>query len=136
MYSGRDTVAGVLSQLHAHQQHLDFPTRHCTPMSHTEAPAAPSLDKAIREGQNEVTQPKTLEVFAKKHGDELGKNHINFRGDIAEKHGYDKIFPVSQPQSQGHLVYILGKSGKTGQQGYYQIMANQWGLLEVLAKLD
>ena len=105
-------------------------------MSHTDAPATPSMDKAIKDGQNEVTLPKTLEVFAKKHGDDLGKHHINFRGDIAEKFGYDKIFPTSQPKAVGHLVYILGKSGKTGQESYYQIMANQWGLLEVLAKLD
>lgn len=105
------------------------------PMSHTDAPATPSMDKAIKEGQNEVTHPKTLEVFAKKH-DELGKHHINFRGDIAEKHGYDKIIPLSTPKSAGNLVYIQGKSSKTGQEGFYQIMANQWGLLEVLAKLD
>jgi hypothetical protein len=71
-----------------------------------------------------------------KHGDDLGKHHINFRGDIAEKFGYDKIFPTSQPKSSGYLVYIQGKSGKTGQEAFYQIMANQWGLLEVLARLD
>lgn len=105
-------------------------------MSQTEAPATPSLDKAVKDGQNEVSRPKTLEVFAKKHGDDLGKHHINFRGDVAEKFGYDKIFPASQPKTVGNLVYILAKSGKTGQEAYYQIMANQWGLLEVLAKLD
>ncbi|WP_370678938.1 hypothetical protein [Comamonas sp. GB3 AK4-5] len=105
-------------------------------MSHTEAPATPSLDKAIMEGQNEVTRPKTLEVFEKKHGEELGKHTINFRGDIAEKFGYDKILPISHAKATGNVVYIQGKSGKTGQEGIYQIMANQWGLLEVLARLD
>ena len=105
-------------------------------MSQTDAPALPSLDKAVKDGQNEVSRPKTLEVFAKKHGDDLGKQHINFRGDVAEKHAYDKIFPVSQPNCAGNVVYITGKSGKTGEQAFYQIMANQWGLLEVLAKLD
>ena len=119
----------------AHLCHRHFSTSTCTSMSQ-EAPATPSLDKAIKDGQNEVTHPKTLEVFAKRHGDDLGKHHINFRGDIAEKFGYDKIFPISQPKSSGYLVYIQGKSGKTGQEAFYQIMANQWGLLEVLARLD
>lgn len=105
-------------------------------MSHTEAPATPSLDKAIMEGQNEVTLSKTLEVFEKKHGEELGKHLINFRGDIAEKFSYDKILPLSHAKALGHVVYIQGKSSKTGKEGCYQIMANQWGLLEVLAKLD
>jgi hypothetical protein len=105
-------------------------------MSHTEAPTTPSLDKAITEGQNEVTRPKTLEVFEKKHGEDLGKHLINFRGDIAEKFNYDKILPLSHAKAIGNVVYILGKSSKTGQEACYQIMANQWGLLEVLAKLD
>ena len=104
-------------------------------MSQTES-TTPSLEKAVKEGLNEVTCPKTLEIFEKKHGNDLGKQHINFRGDIAERFGYDKIYPVSQPQTVGNLVYIQGKSHKTGEQAYYQILANQWGLLEVLAKLD
>lgn len=95
-----------------------------------------SLDKVIKEGLNEVSCPKTLEIFEKKHGQDLGKNHINFRGDVAEKYGYEKIFPISRAQNVGNMVYIQGKGGKTGQEGYYQILANQWGLLEVLAKLD
>jgi len=105
-------------------------------MSHTEAPANISLDKAIKEGLNEVTRPKTLEIFDKKHSQDLGKHLINFRGDVAERYGYDKIQPLSQAKAIGNLVYIQGKSSKTGQEGYYQILANQWGLLEVLARLD
>jgi hypothetical protein len=100
-----------------------------------EAPATPSLDKAIKDGQNEVTHPKTLEVFAKawrRSGQaphQLPRRHcreVRLRQDL----------PDLQPKSSGNLVYIQGKSGKTGQEAFYQIMANQWGLLEVLARLD
>ena len=105
-------------------------------MSHTEASATISLEKAIKEGLNEVSCPKTLEIFEKKHGQELGKHMINFRGDVAERHGYAKIQPTSVAKNIGHLVYIQGKSSKTGEEGYFQILANRWGLLEVLAKLD
>ena len=106
-------------------------------MSQPDASTLPfSLDKAIKDGLNEVSCPKTLEIFEKKHGQELGKNSINFRGDVAEKYGYEKIFPISAAQKIGNLVYIQGRGSKTNQEGYYQILANQWGLLEVLARLD
>lgn len=105
-------------------------------MSQTDAPANISLEKAIKEGLNEVNRPKTMEIFEKKHGQDLGKHMINFRGDVAERHNYDKVQPTSAAKAIGNLVYIQGKSNKTGQEGYYQILANQWGLLEVLAKLD
>lgn len=104
-------------------------------MNQTAVPAEISLDKAIKDGPNEVSGPKTLEIFAKKHGEDLGKHALNFRGDVAERHAYAKITPTSQAKAVGHIVYIQGKNSKTGEEGYYQIMTNQWGLLEVLAKL-
>jgi hypothetical protein len=62
---------------------------------------------------------------------------INFRGDIAENYQYDKIKPLSsKAQAMGNVVIIQGESQKTGQTAHYQILANQWGLLEALARLD
>ena len=40
------------------------------------------------------------------------------------------------PQAMGNVVIIQGESQKTGQTAHYQILANQWGLLEALARLD
>ena len=39
-------------------------------------------------------------------------------------------------QSQGNVVFIEAVSQKTGETAHYQILANQWKLLEVLARLN
>ena len=95
-----------------------------------------SMDKAITTGLSEVTLARTLELF----GAHLSSNSdrlLNFRGDLAEGYNYDKIKPLMKPaKAQGHVVYIEALSQKTGETGHYQILANQWKLLEVLARLD
>lgn len=55
------------------------------------------------------------------------------RGDIAEKHNYDKIRPISQAQRHGkHIVVIEGQSQKTGATGHYRIECNSWNLIEAV----
>lgn len=98
--------------------------------------ALPSLDKALTTGLNEITLERTLQLYAA-HVATGNERLLNFRGDVAEHHQYDKIKPSMQAaRSQGHVVYIEAVSQKTGQPGHYQILANQWKLLEVLARLD
>lgn len=95
-----------------------------------------SLDKAISQGLSEVTRERTLNIHAQQMGSGSPKI-INFRGDIAEKYQYDKIKPLSpKAHTMGNVVVIQGESQKTGQTAHYQILANQWGLLEALARLD
>ena len=95
-----------------------------------------SLDKAITQGLSEVTRERTLSTHAQQMGSGNPKI-INFRGDIAENYQYDKIKPLSsKAQAIGNVVIIQGESQKTGQTAHYQILANQWGLLEALARLD
>ena len=95
-----------------------------------------ALEKAITQGLSEVTRERTLAI----HSQQMGSGNpkiINFRGDIAEDYQYDKIKPLSaKAQAMGNVVVIQGESQKTGQTGHYQILANQWGLLEALARLD
>ncbi len=43
---------------------------------------------------------------------------------------------MSLAREHGKVVYIEAVSHKTGETGHYQILANQWKLLEVLARLD
>lgn len=95
-----------------------------------------SMDKAITTGLSEVTLSRTLELF----GAHLASNSdrlLNFRGDLAERYHYDKVKPsMKAAKTQGNVVYIEAVSQKTGETGHYQILANQWKLLEVLARLD
>ncbi|MDD3016900.1 MAG: hypothetical protein PHE74_00655 [Comamonas sp.] len=93
------------------------------------------LSKAITKGLSEVTRERTLLIHAQQMGNGNPKV-INFRGDVAEDYQYDKIKPLStKAQAMGNVVVIEGESQKTGTVGNYQILANQWGLLEALAKL-
>lgn len=94
-----------------------------------------SLEQAVRDGVSEVTRDRTLQLHAQQMA--TGKPRpINFRGDVAEKHNYDKLKPLSNAQVAGTVVYIQAESQKSGTTGHYQILANQWGLMEALAKLD
>lgn len=100
------------------------------------APSTLSMDKAVTAGLSEVTLARTLELFAA-HLASGSDRTLNFRGDLAERYNYDKIKPAMTPaRSNGNVVYIEAVSQKTGQPGHYQILANQWKLLEVLARLD
>lgn len=93
-----------------------------------------SLTNAITQGLSEVTRERTLALHSQQMGTGAPKI-INFRGDVAERYQYDKIKPLSAAQSLGNVVVIQGESQKTKEQGYYQVLANQWGLLEALAHL-
>lgn len=95
-----------------------------------------SMDKAITAGLSEVTLARTLELFAA-HLASGSDRTLNFRGDLAERYNYDKIKPTMTPaRSSGNVVYIEAVSQKTGETGQYQILANQWKLLEVVSRLD
>ena len=94
------------------------------------------MDKALTTGLSEATLARTVALYAT-HVASGSDRCLNFRGDVAEDHGYDKIKPsMSAARTHGHVVYIEGVSQKTGATGHYQILANQWKLLEVLARLD
>ena len=98
--------------------------------------ASVSLDKAITAGLSEVTLTRTLELY-KAHVASNSDRTLNFRGDLAERYNYDKIKPTMAPaRTKGFVVAIEAVSQKTGETGIYQILANQWKLLEVLARLD
>ena len=95
-----------------------------------------SMTNAITAGLSEVTLQRTVELFRALQASGPGRT-LNFRGDLAERYNYDKIAPTAAPaRAQGHIVFIEGVSQKTGTTGHYQIWANQWKLLEVLARLD
>ncbi len=97
---------------------------------------APSMDLAVQIGLNEVTRAKTLELYARKYGQaDPAATLLLFRGDVAEAHQYDKIRPLSAARALGNVIVIEAQSQKHGSTGHYQIQCNQWGLLEVLAKL-
>jgi hypothetical protein len=99
-------------------------------------PSTLSMDNAVTAGLSEVTLARTLELFAA-HLASGSDRTLNFRGDLAERYQYDKIKPaMTAAHTQGNVVYIEAVSQKSGQTGYYQILANQWKLLEVLARLD
>lgn len=103
-------------------------------MAEPSASAVP-MDKALTNGLSTATSERTLHL----HGQQMASGAprmINFRGDVAEKHNYDKIKPLSDAWRSGDVVYIQAESHKTGQVGHYQILGNQWNLLEALAKLD
>lgn len=42
---------------------------------------------------------------------------------------------MTPARAQGNVVFIEATSHKTGETGYYQILASQWKLLEVLEVL-
>lgn len=106
-------------------------------MSQTTAAAFENivLDKAITQGLSEVTRDRTLDLHDKQMATGAPRM-INFRGDLAERYNYDKIKPLSAGKAFGNVIVIQAESNKTGQVGHYQILGNQWNLLEVLAKLD
>ena len=95
-----------------------------------------SLKNAVTTGLSEVTLSRTLALYNQSRGSD---NHraLTFRGDVAERFNYEKVTPLLTPATaQGHLVIIEGVSQKTGQTAHYQILANQWNLLELVARLD
>ena len=95
-----------------------------------------SMHKALITGLSEVTRTRTLELF-EAFVTTGGDRSLNFRGDVAEQYGYDKIKPTTQAaQAHGNVVVIEAVSQKKGDTAHYQILANQWKLLEVLARLD
>lgn len=97
---------------------------------------AVSLSNAITSGLSEATLARTLELF-NQHLHTRSERSFNFRGDLAENHQYDKIKPLmTPPRTEGFVVIIEATSHKTGDVGQYQILGNQWKLIEVLAKLD
>lgn len=103
-------------------------------MSTTIADDVP-LQKAVTFNLNEILRDTTLKLIA----DQMASGAprlINFRGDIAENFQYDKIKPLTDGRAFGHVVVIKGQSQKTGKEAYYQILSNQWKLLEVVALLD
>lgn len=98
--------------------------------------AAPSLLKAKMQGLSEVTLARTLARY-NEHMNTGNDRPLNFRGDVAEDYHYDKVVPLLKPaMTHGNMVYIEAQSQKNGTTGFYQILVNQWNLLEVLAKLD
>lgn len=98
--------------------------------------ASLSMNKALTTGLSEITLARTIELF-KAHITSRSDRLLNFRGDLAESYNYDKIKPlIAPPRSEGNVVIIEAVSQKTGETGHYQILANQWKLLEVLARLD
>lgn len=98
--------------------------------------ASLSMNKAITTGLSEVTLARTMELF-QTHIATGSDRLLNFRGDLAENYHYDKIKPLmTPPRAHGNVVVIEAVSQKTGKTGHYQILANQWKLLEVLALLD
>lgn len=106
-----------------------------TTVSLTEALAQNLQEKAITRGVNEVNRERTLSLHAQQMATGAPRP-INFRGDVADKHQYDKIKSLSAAKALGNVVVVLAESHKTGQTAHYQILANQWGLLEVVACLD
>lgn len=98
--------------------------------------ASVSLDKAITTGLSEVTLHRTMELY-NAYLASNSERTLNFRGDLAEAYHYDKVTPLKKPAlTKGYVVLIEATSQKTGETGLYQILANQWKLLEVLARID
>ena len=98
--------------------------------------AAVSLLKAKTTGLSEVTLERTLARY-NEHINTGNDRQLNFRGDVAEDYQYDKIKPLMKPaQTHELVVFIEGQSHKTGAIAHYQILVNQWNLLEVIARLD
>jgi hypothetical protein len=94
------------------------------------------LDHAITMGLSEVTRQRTVALYEQQRTAGVDRA-LNFRGDLAERHQYDKIKPILSPATTaGNVVIIEGVSQKTGETAHYQILGNQWNLLEVLARLD
>ena len=76
---------------------------------------------------------RTLDKYAKDYFPRREQVTIAFRGDIAERHNYDKIRPLSEAQRHGrHIVVIEGQSQKTGATGHYRIECNSWNLIEAV----
>lgn len=48
----------------------------------------------------------------------------------------DTPIPLDKAITQGNIVIIEGVSQKSGETTHYQILGNQWNLLEVLARLN
>ena len=95
-----------------------------------------SLTNAITTGLSEVTLARTLALYEKNRGSDNNRA-LTFRGDVAERFGYEKVAPLMTPAiTQGNMVIIEGVSQKTGQTAHYQVLVNQWNLLELLARLD
>lgn len=103
-------------------------------MSEATIPDNIPLDKALTNVHNEVVRDRTLELIAKQL-DSASPRDVNFRGDVAEKYGYDKVKLRSAGRAFGNVVVVRGESVKTGKQAFYQMQVNQWGLLEALALL-
>lgn len=101
----------------------------------TTVPDNVSLKNAVTLNVNEVVRNTTIQLIAQQMASGSPRP-INFRGDIAERFNYDKIQPLTDGRVFGNVVVIRGKSQKTGTENYYQILSNQWKLLEIVAVLD
>ena len=80
---------------------------------------------------------RTLEKYAQAYFPRLNQVSISFRGDRAEKHGYDKIRPLGEARNLGsNVVAVEGMSQKTGATNLYRIECNSWNLIEALEVLE
>lgn len=76
---------------------------------------------------------RTLDKYAKDYFPRREQVTISFRGDIAEKHSYDKIRPLSEAQRHDkNIVVIEGLSQKKGTTALYRIECNSWNLIEAV----
>ncbi|QXZ11125.1 hypothetical protein KUF54_08075 [Comamonas sp. Y33R10-2] len=77
---------------------------------------------------------RTVDKYAKDYFPRREQVTISFRGDIAEKHNYDKIRPLSEAQRHDpSTVLIEGLSQKKGTTAMYRIECNNWNLIEAVA---
>lgn len=91
------------------------------------APTATSPEMAT------LVADRTLDKYAKDYFPRREQVTISFRGDIAEKHSYDKIRPLSEAQRHDkNIVVIEGLSQKKGTTALYRIECNSWNLIEAV----
>jgi hypothetical protein len=75
---------------------------------------------------------RTIDKYERDYYPKRDRITISFRGDVAERHQYDKIRPLSPAQRHGHQIVIEGESQKTGSTGHYCIECNSWNLIEAV----
>lgn len=92
-----------------------------------------SISSATSPDMAALIAERTVDKYAKDYYPRREQVTIAFRGDIAEKHNYDKIRPLSEAQRHGkHIVVIEGQSQKTGATSLYRIECNNWNLIEAV----
>ncbi|RGE40472.1 hypothetical protein DZC30_20205 [Comamonas testosteroni] len=80
---------------------------------------------------------RTMEKYAQAYFPRLNQVSLSFRGDRAEKYGYDKIRPLGEARNLGNnVVAVEGMSHKTGATNLYRIECNSWNLIEALEVLE